>query len=341
MDAFGNIVLACFFAKTVPFYEKILIVLETIGLMEENGITPGSFTVGIAGTMSAGKSTLINALLGMPLLPARNQATTASITRITHSKDNKEFVARAAESWGAVQRCSFIPAQRTLLDFWNNNPTQYPCMDVVGRIPFLSDHPLGNVKFCFVDTPGPNSIHAEHGELVKTFFASEKLSLLIYVLNGNQLATNDDKNFLCNLREEINFFKNSNIIFVINKIDNFDPETEDLHHIILNVSQYLEKNGFINPKIICTAARQALAFLAYSSVSRKERSALDGFIESCIDFEYFYKSPFLNIEEKLCQAHESLTNKIYDNKQQYLYAFMRTGIPLLEAFLSNCLHEEI
>ena len=42
-----------------------------------------NFDVYVVATMSAGKSTLINAMLGTTLLPAANEATTASIVRIT------------------------------------------------------------------------------------------------------------------------------------------------------------------------------------------------------------------------------------------------------------------
>ena len=41
------------------------------------------FDVYVVATMSSGKSTLINAMLGQDLLPAANEATTATIARIT------------------------------------------------------------------------------------------------------------------------------------------------------------------------------------------------------------------------------------------------------------------
>ena len=44
------------------------------------------FEVIVVATMSAGKSTVINALIGQELLHSANEATTATITRI-HDKD--------------------------------------------------------------------------------------------------------------------------------------------------------------------------------------------------------------------------------------------------------------
>jgi hypothetical protein len=45
-----------------------------------------NFDVYVVATMSSGKSTLINAMLGTSLLPAANEATTATIARIADSK---------------------------------------------------------------------------------------------------------------------------------------------------------------------------------------------------------------------------------------------------------------
>ena len=48
------------------------------------------FEVVVVATMSAGKSTVINALIGKELLHSANEATTATITRI-HDKDDLPF----------------------------------------------------------------------------------------------------------------------------------------------------------------------------------------------------------------------------------------------------------
>lgn len=49
------------------------------------------FEVNVVATMSSGKSTLINALLGRKLMPAKNEATTATIVKIKDVDGKKNF----------------------------------------------------------------------------------------------------------------------------------------------------------------------------------------------------------------------------------------------------------
>lgn len=53
---------------------------------------PGQFTlrIGFLGEFSAGKSSLLNALIGDDLLPAMSQPTTGSITRVLVSEEHAE-----------------------------------------------------------------------------------------------------------------------------------------------------------------------------------------------------------------------------------------------------------
>ena len=49
------------------------------------------FEINVVATMSSGKSTLINALLGQQLMPAANEATTATIVKIVDTDTEKLF----------------------------------------------------------------------------------------------------------------------------------------------------------------------------------------------------------------------------------------------------------
>lgn len=58
--------------------------LDTLnGLLEKLGAH--SYTVAVVGEFNRGKSTLINALLGMPVLPADVTPTTATVNRIVYA----------------------------------------------------------------------------------------------------------------------------------------------------------------------------------------------------------------------------------------------------------------
>ena len=55
-------------------------------------INDSVFPINVIATMSSGKSTLINALLGKKLMPSKNEACTATITEILDN-DSEQFAA--------------------------------------------------------------------------------------------------------------------------------------------------------------------------------------------------------------------------------------------------------
>jgi ribosome biogenesis GTPase A len=61
----------------------------------KKSLKASEFEVFVIATMSSGKSTLINAILGRDILPEANKATTAKITRITCDAKAKDFYGQA------------------------------------------------------------------------------------------------------------------------------------------------------------------------------------------------------------------------------------------------------
>ena len=61
--------------------------------------------------------------------------------------------------------------------------------------------------------------------------------LVLYILNATQLGINDDNYLLNIIRDEMNSKDKQSkdrFIFVLNKIDDFDPETESIEGVINN-----------------------------------------------------------------------------------------------------------
>lgn len=91
------------------------------------------FEVNVVATMSAGKSTLINALLGKKLMPAKQEACTAMITEI-HDNDVDIFTADAFDKEG--KRLESQPELTyEIMDRLNSNQTVSKVI-VNGNIPF-------------------------------------------------------------------------------------------------------------------------------------------------------------------------------------------------------------
>ena len=112
------------------------------------------FEVCVVATMSAGKSTLINSVLGVKLMPSKQEACTAIITRI---KDiTQDAVPFKAEVYNKEDELAETHAKLTYPIMERLNASEnVSAIHVSGNIPFVSSEDV----FVLIDTPGPN-IHA-------------------------------------------------------------------------------------------------------------------------------------------------------------------------------------
>lgn len=287
------------------------------------------FTIGIVGVMSAGKSTLLNALLGRALLPARNLATTAAATYIRHDSDAAQFTVRAACTREALEDACFEPADRALLDAWND---AFPFIEIRGCLPFLRDAGIhGGVTL--VDTPGPNnSMNERHGLTTRSVLQSGDISLLLYVWNASQLATWDDRNFL----REVEAWRQTSPVpelFVLNRMDCFDPEKESLMESLKKMQRYLAEEEVRFPQIIGTSARLALYFRTREALSPGERERLEDFVDACGRFGDFYERAYANVDPVLDGAFTELVGTLKRAHRMQELSFLNTGVPMLEAVI--------
>lgn len=211
-----------------------------------------TFPVNVVATMSSGKSTLINAFLGAKLMPAKNEACTAVITEI---RDNDEDTFSATVYDQENQLMEEVPVlDYKTMDRLNNNEDVFR-ISVQGNIPFLDAKSMALV---LVDTPGPNnSQNQAHRQTTYRAINGDMNNMILYVLNGTQLGTNDDDALLNYVAEQMR--KGSKqvrdrFLFVLNKMDGFNPEEESIEHAIQNAITYLNRHGIENPQIFpCSA----------------------------------------------------------------------------------------
>lgn len=221
-----------------------------------NTALSSEFEVDVVATMSAGKSTLINALLRRKLMPAKQEACTATITRIK-DKDLKSFRSTAYDTRGEL-----IGVYPNLdYDTMNklNNNKDISTIEVEGDIPFVdsSDNSL-----VLVDTPGPNnSRDPEHKNTTNRMLSKSSKALIIYILNATQIGVNDDNELLNYISESMKVGgkqSKDRFIFVINKLDTFKQGEDSVENTIKIVRNYLESKGIKNPNIFPAAALSAL-----------------------------------------------------------------------------------
>lgn len=214
------------------------------------------FEVNVVATMSAGKSTLINSLLRQKLMPAKQEACTATITKI---KDNDAdcFMAKVYDKDGTLIQTHAELTYETMEQL-NSNPS-VSRIQVEGNIPFVTSD---DVSLVLVDTPGPNnSRDPEHKAATYRMLSESSKPLVLYIMNATQLAVNDDYNLLSHVAESMKVGgkqSRDRFIFVVNKLDDFKKGEDSVEAAITKVRDYLKDNGIENPNIYPASALTAL-----------------------------------------------------------------------------------
>ncbi|RMM09157.1 hypothetical protein APX70_00044 [Pseudomonas syringae pv. maculicola] len=233
-----------------------------------------TFDVLVLATMSAGKTSFINALIGQELLHTANEATTACVTRIEHLQDARRFIG-ACYCYNDIELASQRSPSAALLRDWNAN-AEVKRISLAGAFKVVPRPAPGLVLH---DTPGPNNSQDErHAWLMLEAIRNVPFKALCYVLNASQLGTNDDRRLLEQLLKELAEKPAQPIYFILNKVDLLDPEKgESIEGYVRNAQRYLRDIGFEQPIIIPTMASAALyarKALSAETLTRAQRSKL-------------------------------------------------------------------
>lgn len=296
----------------------------------------------VCATMSAGKSTFINSIIGSELLHCANEATTAVIATIENIHRNTgESAACYDADQSTIIKSSTICAQE--LKKWNSNEN---VQHIRIKIPFTGTHLLTN-GLVLHDTPGPNNSHnSNHSKLTFAALRNTQLHTLCYVLNASQLGITDDQQLLLQLKEELKQKPDIKIIFALNKVDLLDPERgEYLENLLAHSQAYLENNGFKQPVIIPTMSRTALLVkkhLRGDTLTLKERSHLRRSIET-VPISSPCLPPTIGIPEnitrkcldalrrmKYCARRQQKVTGRSDEIDSLVYLLAQSGIPTFE-----------
>lgn len=215
------------------------------------------FEVCVVATMSAGKSTLINAMLGTKLMPSKQEACTAIITRIKDcSSDDVPF---KAEVYNKEDRLSETHEKLTypIMERLNSNEN-VSVIQVTGNIPFVSSE---DVSLILIDTPGPNnSRDARHKKVQSELLGKSSKALVLYIMTG-EFGTDDDNALLGRVAESMSVGgkqSKDRFIFVVNKMDDRKKEDGDTSQTLERVRSYLKTHGIANPNLFPASALPAL-----------------------------------------------------------------------------------
>ena len=215
------------------------------------------FEVCVVATMSAGKSTLINSMIRTKLMPSKQEACTAIITRIKDiSSENIPFKAVVFDKEGnrveSYEKLTYPIMERL------NSDDDASDIYVSGNIPFVKSD---DVSLVLIDTPGPNNARdlSHRLELQKHLDTSSK-NLILYIMTG-EFGTDDDNTTLKRVAESMKVGgkqSKDRFIFVVNKLDDRKKEDGDINQTLGRVRSYLESHGISNPHLFPAAALPAL-----------------------------------------------------------------------------------
>lgn len=291
-------------------------------------------------TISAGKSTLINSLLGKKLLPIKESSCTSTIIKIKDVKGVKNITVCVKDNDNNVIE-TIRDADYTVMEKFNSDSRVY-YIDAEADIKFIETNDMNVV---LLDTPGPdNARNEEHKE--KTFSViKEKEPLIIYIFNASDYRSDSDNLLLESvsevMKEDGKQFQDR-FIFVFNQTDLFDIENgESIEKTYHDIIHYLKNKYQINnPNLYLISAKNAMAL----RLKKYDNKHFDEDLESSIDkydrltkaFEDFHLS------SKYCSLNISGKEKIksmLENANDFDKLLIHTGIPALEIGINNYLEK--
>ena len=310
-----------------------------------DNINDSIFPVNVVATMSSGKSTLINALLGKKLMPFKNAACTATITEILDA-DRPSFYAKVIGEDDVV--LEEVPELTYEIMDRLNDDARVQRISVIGDIPFLDSK---STKLKLVDTPGPNnSQNQAHKATTYKAINNDSNNLILYVLNGTQLSTDDDANLLHYVAEQMKKGGKQvrdRFLFVVNKMDQFNPEEESIENAIVAAKRYLAAYGIEDPQIFPCSAFAALTLktelvdvdidnltgLERKKLSVSARKTLD-IVDNLIEFESMHLEKYTTLSPSAQQELNYRLSQAIERGDTKEQALIHSGISSIEAAIT-------
>lgn len=251
----------------------------------------------VTATMSAGKSTFINALIGKYICLSQSMACTSKI----HCIVNKAFEDGFSAEYD--HELVLIAGKEELLNDNERNSSDKIVVSTNFKGMMCDQRIIVN------DSPGVNySGNQSHKLIADRLVKGKQYDLLIYVMNVTQLATNDESEHLDYVRKAIG---RKPVIFVINKMDTFNVEEEDIEATIRRQMDFLRKKGFKDPVICPVSSRAGYLAKKYASsqLTKLEKREL---------YNYIDKFEQMNLSEYYAKAFKKITVADADHEEEQL-----------------------
>lgn len=301
------------------------------------------FDVYVVATMSSGKSTFINAMLGQDLLPAANEATTATIAHIFDDKSQGDvfYGERFDNNGNLIEHNDAVDL--TTMKAWNADCAT-KTITLNGNIRAIKEN--NNVRLVLTDTPGPNnSQDPEHQRTTLGFIQDSKRNpLIIYVLNATQLGTNDDAQLLRLVADTMSKGgkqSKDRFLFVVNKMDMFDPERgENIEEALNRVKSYLEENGIHDPNLFPVSARMAYLLRKQGELTRAERNDKTNIADLLLEDASMAFPQYMSVSTSVLSAMQEKAQHDEALQDQSMWrALLNSGLTGVEAVIDEYINK--
>ena len=263
----------------------------------------------VTANMSAGKSTLINAIVGKPVARTAQEACTSTLCYVY----NKAFEDNAVHFLASP-----INLNATYDELYEMSKNKNICIASYFRTISESSY-----RICMIDTPGVNSaLHKEHGELTRNILSYYTYDKVVYVFNANRLGTDEELDYLKYISERI---PKNKIVFVINKLDNYRNIDDSIEASIDGVRNDLARLGYKNP-VICPIS-------AYFAFLVKMKQCGEQLSEDEQDVFDLYAKKFHKPEYDLSRYYETTPENMSSNEDFLNNLCNRCGLYGLETIL--------
>lgn len=290
--------------------------------------------INVVATMSAGKSTLINALLGKKLMPSKQGACTATITRIQDDDDSRYEALVLDKDKKVISKYSSIDYS-TMVEL-NKNPNVSE-IQIKGDIPFVDAE---EVALVMIDTPGPdNARDSRHGQVTEEALEQSSKMLVMFVMNGGKLHDHAQDEFLRKIAKSMSVGgkqSRERFLFIINKMDDYEEDDDDIAgETIPDTINYLEEMGIKEPNIFPAAALPALLIRQYYNTfdtnKRKElEKRITTIAEKLINQKQLHLEQYAQLSSSCQQTIEDELRAAVDSNDIFGQALIHSGIRGIE-----------
>lgn len=287
--------------KTITNYLHLPAYSEKILRLEQE-LSGKEYLLTVMGPFSAGKSCLLNNLIGREILPVHITETTARITFIRYAEQDRVYL---LHNDGSAEECSI----EEVLKLWQSGEYSDKLSDIVQIDIHVNSEFLRN-GLVIADTPGVNTIINKHIELTAEII--EAADRVLYVMGKS--VTDTDLNFIRSILDS-----GVRIIFVRTHMDDLKRSEESVEEAIRK--EYSILSNYTDEEIHFVSNEKSNFY--YNEIDRlrqyvSENLAKNVEQELSVSISMKMRRIAQALKKELLERKQALDSILSDSEEEYL-----------------------